>query len=230
MSKHLDRELAQLNKKLMSLFGDVERMINLAKEALCEQKVELVDDIIFSDQRVDEREVEIEEDCLKILALHQCVAADLRRLTTVMKINSDLERIADLACNIAARARCVHDYPYFPIPDHLPEMVNKACLMVRMSLDSFVDTDIELAKDVIKLDASVDDFLLSVLSELKDLMKQDTDILEPALHCFTAARQVERIADLAENIAEDMIYYIDGEIVRHHHEKISDHPRPIEND
>jgi phosphate transport system protein len=137
-----------------------------------------------------------------------------------MKINSDLERIADLACNIASRAKDVHAYSHFPIPDHLPEMVNKACLMVRMSLDSFVDTDIELAKDVIKLDASVDEYHLSVISELRNRMKQDAAIVEPALHCFTAARQIERIADLAENIAEDMIYYIDGEIVRHHHEKI----------
>jgi len=204
----------------MSLFGDVERMILLAREALCNQKTELVDQIIDSDRQVDECEVEIEEDCLKILALHQCVASDLRRLTTVLKINSDLERIADLACNIASRARGVHRHPHFPIPDHLPEMVNKACLMVRMSLDSFVDTDIELAKDVIKLDQSVDEYHLSVISELRNLMKQDSEIVEPALHCFTAARQIERIADLAENIAEYMIYYIDGEIVRHHHEKI----------
>jgi phosphate transport system protein len=229
MSKHLQRELEQLNRKLMSLFGDVERMINLAKDALCNQKVELVAGVIASDVQVDEREVEIEEDCLKILALHQCVAADLRRLTTVLKINSDLERIADLACNIASRARDVHAYPYFPIPDHLPEMVNKACLMVKMSLDSFVDTDLELAKDVIKLDASVDEYHLSVISELRDLMKQDSEIVEPALHCFTAARQIERIADLAENIAEDMIYYIDGEIVRHHHERIEHISDPNEN-
>lgn len=215
MSKHLQRDLEKLNRKLMSNFADVEKMINLAKEALCNQKIELVDGIIESDPIVDEREVEIEEDCLKILALHQCVAADLRRLTTVLKINSDLERIADLACNIANRARCVHEYAYFPIPDDLPEMVNKACLMVRMALDSFVETNIAMAKEVIQLDYSVDSLLLSVLDELRELMKQDPKIIEPALHCFTAARQLERIADLAENIAEDMIYYIDGEIVRH---------------
>ena len=226
MSKHLQRELEQLNRKLMSLFGDVERMINLAKDALCGQKTELADEIIATDLIVDEREVEIEEDCLKILALHQCVAADLRRVTTVLKINTALERIGDLACNIASRAKDVHRHPYFPIPDYLPEMVNKACLMVRMSLDSFVDTDIELAKDVIKLDQSVDEYHLSVIAELRELMKKNAEIVEPALHCFTAARQIERIADLAENIAEDMIYYIDGEIIRHHHEKIdqlSDH-------
>lgn len=220
MARHLERELEKLNKKLMSLFADVERMILLAREALCNQKTDLVDQIIAADRQVDECEVEIEEDCLKILALHQCVATDLRRLTTVLKINSDLERIADLACNIASRAKDVHRHAHFPIPDHLPEMVNKACLMVRMSLDSFVDTDIELAKDVIKLDQSVDEYHLSVISELRNLMKEDSSIVEPALHCFTAARQIERIADLAENIAEDMIYYIDGEIVRHRHEKI----------
>ena len=204
----------------MSQFGDVERMIQLARDALCNQKTELVEGIIAADVQIDEREIEIEEDCLKILALHQCVATDLRRLTTVLKINSDLERIADLACNIAARAKEVHDYPHFPIPDHLPEMVDKACLMVRMSLDSFVDADIELAKDVIKLDVSVDEYHLSVIGELRTKMQADSEIIEPALHCFTAARQIERIADLAENIAEDMIYYIDGEIVRHHHERI----------
>lgn len=199
----------------MSNFGDVEKMINLTGEALCNQKTELVDEIIQSDFAVDEREVEIEEDCLKILALYQCVAADLRRLTTVLKINADLERIADLACNIASRARCVHEYAYFPIPDDLPEMLSKTCLMVRMALDSFVNSDMALANEVIQLDFSVDNLLLSVLDELRELMKQDVKIIEPALHCFTAARQLERIADHAENIAEDMIYYIDGEIVRH---------------
>jgi len=219
MSKHLQRDLEKLNRTLMSNFGDVERMINLAKEALCNQQVELVDEIIQSDVLVDEREVEIEEECLKILALHQCVAADLRRLTTVLKINSDLERIADLACNIASRARGVHKYAYFPIPDDLPEMVNKACLMVRMALDSFVESDTQLANEVIQLDYSVDRLLLSVLDELRELMKKESEIIEPALHCFTAARQLERIADLAENIAEDMIYYIDGEIVRHRNNK-----------
>ena len=214
-SKHLNRELEKLNKKLVSNFGDVERMIHLAKDSLCEQKTDLVQGILDSDHLVDEREVEIEEDCLKILALHQCVAADLRQLTTVLKINSDIERIADLACNIAQRAECVHQYAWFPIPDELPEMMEKTCLMVRMAFDSVVEADIKLAEAVIRLDVAVDQHLLSVLDELRELMKRDTKIIEPSLHCFTAARQVERIADLAENIAEDMIYFIDGEIVRH---------------
>ncbi len=199
----------------MSLFGVVEQMIDKAVRALCEQQVELAREVIETDPLVDESEVRIEEDCLKILALHQPVAADLRRITTVLKINSDLERIADLACNIAERAQCMHEHPYFPIPDELPQMVRQATQMVRMALDSFVNSDLELAYQVIECDQAVDNFNLSVIHELRQLMQQDSNLVEPALHCFSASRHVERIADHAENIAEDVIYLVDGDIVRH---------------
>ncbi len=138
-------------------------MIDKAVRALCEQQVELAREVIETDPLVDESEVRIEEDCLKILALHQPVAADLRRITTVLKINSDLERIADLACNIAERAQCMHEHPYFPIPDELPQMVRQATQMVRMALDSFVNSDLELAYQVIECDQAVDDFNLDVI-------------------------------------------------------------------
>lgn len=217
MSKHLQKDVDNLHHRLMSLFGVVEQMIDKAVRALCEQRVELADEVIESDSQVNQAEVEIEEECLKILALHQPVAADLRRVTTVLKINSDLERIADLACNIAERAQCMHEHPYFPIPDKLPAMVRQATTMVRLALDSFVESDLSLAKKVIQLDANVDDFNLSVILELQALMKQDSELVEPALHCFSASRHVERIADHAENIAEDVIYLVDGDIVRHRH-------------
>jgi len=199
----------------MSLFGVVEQMIDQSVRALCEQQVELAREVIESDERVDRTEVRIEEDCLKILALHQPVAADLRRVTTVLKINSDLERIADLACNIAERAQCVHRHPYFPIPDRLPGMVRQATVMVRLALDSFVESDVRLARKVIESDELVDEANLAVILELRELMQQDSNLIEPALHCFSAARHVERIADHAENIAEDVIYLVDGDIVRH---------------
>lgn len=217
MSKHLQKDVDLLHRGLMSLFGVVEQMIDKAVRALCEQRVELAEEVIETDLQVNQTEVEIEEDCLKILALHQPVAADLRRVTTVLKINSDLERIADLACNIAERAQCMHQHPYFPIPDQLPEMVRQATIMVRLALDSFVDSDAALAKKVIQLDAAVDDCNLAVIQELRGLMKQDQALVEPALHCFSASRHVERIADHAENIAEDVIYLVDGDIVRHRH-------------
>ncbi|MCH2177511.1 MAG: phosphate signaling complex protein PhoU [Mariniblastus sp.] len=217
MSKHLERDVEKIHKRLMSLFAIVEQMIDNAVRALCEKRVELAQEVIASDHQVDSMEVEIEEECLKILALHQPVAADLRRLTTVLKINVELERMADLACNIAERAECLHDHAHFPIPEQMPEMVRQATMMVRMTLDAFVDSDAELAKKVIQCDDAVDENNLLIISELKNLIKQDSSLTEPALHCFSASRHVERIADLAENIAEDVIYLVDGDIVRHRH-------------
>lgn len=218
MSKHLQNDVDQLHRRLMALFGVVEQMADKSVRALCENRVELAQEVIDTDPQVNTTEVEIEEDCLKILALHQPVAADLRRVATVLKINSDLERIADLACNIAERARCMHQHAYFPIPDQLTPMVRQSTLMVKMALDSFVNSDVGLANQVIQLDQSVDDYNLAVINELTELMQQDNQYVEPALHCFSASRHVERIADHAENIAEDVIYLVDGDIVRHRHE------------
>ena len=229
MSKHLQTDVDNLHRSLMSLFGVVEQMIDKSLRALCDRQVELVREVVETDHRVDGLEVAIEEDCLKILALHQPVAADLRRITTVLKINYDLERIADLACNIGERAVGIHEYPYFPIPEQMPLMVRKATAMVRMALDSFVDGDSQLAREVIVCDQEVDDFNLAVILELRALMKQDVTMLEPALHCFSASRNIERIADHAENIAEDVIYLVDGDIVRHHKKQqkyLNSRPRP----
>lgn len=217
MARHLQNDVDKLHRSLMSVFGIVEQMIDNAVRALCEQQVELVADVLSSDDQINNREVEIEEDCLKILALHQPVAKDLRRIATVLKINSDIERIADLACNIAERAQNMHEYAYFPIPTQLPQMVSVATSMVRMSLDAFVESNSRLAKQVITTDQVVDRLNLDVIIELQDLMKSDPQLVVPALHCFSAARHIERIADHAESISEDIIYMIDGDIVRHRH-------------
>ncbi len=217
MARHFERDVELLHKRLMSVFGIVEQMIDNAVRSLCEQKVDLADEVIVTDSQVDALEVEIEEECLKILALHQPVASELRRIATVLKINVELERMADLACNIAERARSMHLHPFFPIPDQLPEMVQQSTAMVRLALDSFVDSNVVLAKKVIIADAAVDENNVAVIEELLALMKEDDTLIEPALHCFSAARHVERIADLAENIAEDVIYLVDGDIVRHKH-------------
>ena len=218
MSRHLQKDVDSIHRRLLALFGVVEQMIDKAVRALCEQKVELAAEVIATDHEVNQAEVEIEEECLKVLALQQPVAFDLRRVASVFKINSDIERIADLACNIAERARCMHKQPYFPIPDELPLMAKQASKMVRMALDSFVEADVDLAKQVIQMDASVDSANLHVIDELQNLMKQDKNLVESALHCFSASRHLERIADHAENIAEDVIYFVDGEIIRHRHE------------
>lgn len=216
MSKHLQRDLDQLRHELLSLFGIVEQMIANAFRALRDRRTDLARDVIATDEQVDSREVHIEEECLKLLALHQPVASDLRWLTMVIKINSDLERMADLACNIAERAEALNLYPMFPIPEDLQTMVRKASAMVRYALDAFVDTDVKLAKSVIKADDEVDELNRNVIAQLQDLMKESPENVEPALHCFSAARHLERVADLAENLAEDVIFMVDGQIVRHH--------------
>ncbi|MCP4096517.1 MAG: phosphate signaling complex protein PhoU [Planctomycetaceae bacterium] len=221
MAKHFLKDVEVIHNRLMSLFGVVEQMIDKAVRALCEQKVELAIEVIETDHEVNQTEVEIEEECLKILALHQPVATDLRRITTVLKINSDLERIADLGCNIAERAQCMHEHPFFPIPEQLTDMVRQSTMMVRLALDAFVESNVDLAKKVIQLDASVDAYNLSVIEELQTLMRQDSDLVVPALHCFSASRHVERIADHAENIAEDVIYLVDGDIIRHRHDLLT---------
>jgi phosphate transport system protein len=217
MSKHLQRDIHLLHQRLMTLFGTVEKMIDDSFQAFSQQRLELVPSVISTDRIVNSAEVEIEEECLKILALHQPVAADLRRVTTVLKINVELERMADLACNISERAESLHQFPYFPVPDQLKEMVRQATFMVRMALDSFVGSDAALAKKVIQLDDAIDQYNRSVIAELQSLILQDPQLAVPAFHCFSASRHVERIGDLAENIAEDVIYLVDGDIVRHRH-------------
>lgn len=217
MSKHLQRELDQLRHELLSLFGIVEQMIDKAFQALRDRRTDLALEVINSDRVVDQREVHIEEECLKLLALHQPVASDLRWLTMVIKINADLERMADLGCNIAERAQALNLHPLFPIPDDLQTMVYEASAMVRQALDAFVEADISLAEKVIASDDQVDALNRKMIDELQAKMKESPDNVEPALHCFSAVRNLERIADLAENLAEDVIFMAEGEIVRHRH-------------
>ena len=133
------------------------------------------------------------------------------------KLNADLERIADLACNIAERAEYLQGYPYFPTPSELSSMAENATEMLRMALDSFMNSDTKAAERVIQLEARLDQQNRDVIKELEDLLRQDSTLVEPALHVFSAARNVEQVADHAENIAEEVIYMIDGEIIRHKH-------------
>lgn len=215
MTKHLDRDLTDLHRDILSLGAKVEEMIDLAARSLIEQRVDLAEQVIADDEHVDAEEVAIEEECLKMLALHQPVATDLRRIATIIKINNDLERIADLAVNIAQRAIGVADYPRFCIPDGVDEMVWKVTEMLRSALDAFIKMDTVLAKDVILRDDEVDRFNADLIASLRYMMQNDVQMIAPALHCFSAIRHLERIADLATNLAEDAIYLVDGEIVRH---------------
>lgn len=217
MSKHLERSLDQLRDHLITQFGVVERMVQLSVRSLVERRTDLADRVIKSDHDVDKQDVLIEEECLKTLALHQPVANELRWLITVIKVNGELERMADLACNIAERAKALDLYPLFPVPDELSEMVAITTGMVRRALDSFVGGDSALAAEVIKTDDQVDHLNRVVIEALQESMQSDPENVIPGVHCFSVSRHLERIGDMAENVSEEVIYLVEGEIVRHQH-------------
>ncbi len=215
MSKHLERDLDNLQKDLLALAASVEEAIFKAIRALQERDVALAEEVIDGDSDIDEEENHVEEECLKVLALHQPVAVDLRRVTSVLQINTDLERMADLAEDIAERAVALARWPAIPIPADLQRMTDLASSMVRQALDAFVNLDAKLARLVCRLDDEVDRYNKSIIDELIRLMQRSPDMVEPGLSFFSATRHLERIADHATNIAEDVIYLVEGAIVRH---------------
>jgi phosphate transport system protein len=217
MSKHLQRDLDHLNDELLKISSMVEEMIDKATQALIERRVQLADEVVGSDEYVDRHEVHVEEDCLKMLALHQPVAVDLRRIATVLKVNNDLERIADLAVSIAQRAKAMDEFPAFPIPEQLPSIVNLSTQMVRGAMDAFVNMDVASARRIMALDATVDQLNRDIIVELQNTMQKRPELVAAALHCFSAVRHIERIADHATNISEDVVYLVEGDIVRHRH-------------
>lgn len=214
MTKHLQRDMENLQHELLSLSALVEDMIAKATRALREKDIQLACEVIDSDGEIDAREVHVEEKCLAILALHQPVAIDLRRIATSLKVNSDLERMADLAVNVAERAKHLAQRD-FVVPSTIDWMVDIAANMVREALDALVELDVALARKVCAKDDEVDELNRQVIDELLEIMHRDPSKVEAALHCFSAARHLERIADHATNIAEDVIYLVDGEITRH---------------
>jgi phosphate transport system protein len=219
MSKHLERDLEALERAILAQSSRVEEMIAKACQALVERRADVSEEVIANEHEINVREVRIEEECLKILALHQPVAVDLRRTATLLKINSELERIADLAVNIAERTKPLGCYPEFEIPPKLERMSLKATDMVHDALDAFVDLDVQASRDVCRRDDEVDELNRQVIDDLYDMMQSRPNTVEPAMHMFSISRHVERIADCATNIAEDVIYLVEGEIARHHFEE-----------
>lgn len=217
MSKHLSRDIEALEQHLLGMSALVEDMIDKASRALRQRDAETAREVIDSDDEVDQREVQIEEECLKILALHQPVAVDLRRTATILKINNDLERMADLAVNVAERSLRIDAYRDFEIPHALERMTENSISMVRRAIDALVQLDAGAANQVLRDDDEVDEDCVQVIGELYNVMRQHPEQVEPALHCFSATRHIERIADHATNIAEDVLYLIKGDIARHRH-------------
>jgi phosphate transport system protein len=215
MSKHLERDLKRVEKGILSLGSLVEEAVNRAILALVSRRTDLAQEVIDGDAAIDEREVEFEEDCLKALALHQPVAQDLRFLVAALKVNRMLERMGDLAVNIAKCAiRLAKEAPV-EAPLDFPHMVATVRNMVRQSLDSLVQGDPQLAYEVLAQDDDVDSALRQIHNVLKELMKAHPDTIEGAVNTLIASRHLERIADYATNIAEDVVFMVEGEIIRH---------------
>lgn len=215
MSIHLIRDLETLHRDILSMCANVEEMIHIAVQGLSHPRAELAGELVERDKKIDRLDVKIEEDCLKILALHQPVAIDLRRITTVMKISGELERVADLGVNIAERAGGLVQTEAIEIPAKLQEMAKTALEMLHQSIDSYVELDSQLAQQVIREDSIVDDKNREIINELTALIKLNPDQVEAGLNLFSASRHIERVADHATNIAEDVVYLVEGEIIRH---------------
>lgn len=213
MAKHLQRDLEGLKREILAVGTLVEEAINSSLRAVLDRRGELAERVIAQDSVIDAREVAVEDECLKILALHQPVAADLRFVVSVLKVNNDLERMGDLAANIARRTR--HVLLQGPMLVDFTEMGRKVTDMVRLSLDALVRHDTEQARRVCALDGEVDQDHRAVFTILKDAMRKDPETIERAVNALSISRCLERIADLATNIAEDVVFMVDGEVIRH---------------
>jgi phosphate transport system protein len=215
MSSHLCGAIENLKKEILALGTVVEENLLKAIRALETRDNKLARSIIEHDAEVDRMEVELEEDCLKTLALHQPVAIDLRYIVAILKINNDLERIGDLAVNIAQRAAYLTAREKVDIGFDYQEMARRVELMVEKSLDSLVNLDTGLAREVCAADDEVDDMNRQMLQRVQDAIREDPEGMDRYIQYLLVARHLERVADHATNIAEDVIYMVEGEIVRH---------------
>ncbi len=215
MSKHLQRDIEILKKETLMLGAMVGDAIKKAVYALVDRRSELIDEIIENDDIIDEKEVSIEEECLKALALHQPVAGDLRFIIVILKVNNDLERMADLAVNIAERAQYLSRKEKLDVSLDFDLMTQKVETMVQESITALIERDTTLARKVLKMDDDVDTLNKEMYEVLQKLMIKDPSTVKRAVHMLSSSRHLERIADLATNIAEDVVFMVDGELIRH---------------
>ncbi len=216
MSLHMQREMEKLKKKLLYLGSLVEDNLKAAIRSVANRDNLLASQVIQKDKLVDEMEVEVEEDCLKVLALYQPVAGDLRFIVAVLKINNDLERIGDQAANIATKVKSLGPGANANIPFNFDEMYENVQMMLRQSLDSLINMDTSVARAVCRNDDKVDEMKKVVREQVMAEISVHPDYAVVLMANLGVARNLERVADLATNIAEDVIYMTVGNIVRHH--------------
>jgi len=215
MTRHLQKELDKLKKRILSLGATVEERVRMAKMAIETRDIFIAQNIIDSDFEIDETEMEIEEECLKILALHQPVAVDLRFISAVIKINNDLERIGDEAVNIAERILIIAKRNKLEIGFDYSLMADKTQEMLNRSLDAVVNMDLDLAVKICISDDEIDDMQTQAYDVIKQAIRENPTRVGYLINLLLISRHLERIADHATNIAEEVVYMIEGEIVRH---------------
>lgn len=219
MERHFDEELKELKQKLLQMASLAEESIAKSVKALVERDKKLADAVIDSDEVLNLLEIEIDELCLRLLALRQPIARDLRFITSALKINSDLERIGDLSVNIAQRSLDLIEQPLLKPLIDIPRMAQLAQKMVKDSLDAFVNRDAELARDVCRRDDEVDQLNHQIFRELLTYMIQDPTTITRSVDLILVGRHLERIADHATNIGEDVVYMVKGKTIKHHIEE-----------
>jgi phosphate transport system protein len=213
-------ELVKLRKKIMQLGTMVEERVRNATSVIVSRDEELIQKILLTDYEIDEMEVEIEEDCLKILALHQPVAGDLRFIITVIKINNEIERIGDMAVSIALRVQTISECfkAYYPLGQgwvyDYSKMSEKVITMLKMSLDALVNRDAKLARQVFMLDDEVDAIMKDAYDKVRQRLRNNPEHPGCLINVYLLARHLERIGDRSTNIAEDVIHLVEGTIVR----------------
>ena len=215
MTRHMDREISKLKRKILALSAVVEGSVQRAVQALATRDDKLANEVIERDVEIDQAEVDVEEECLKSLALYQPVAIDLRFVIAILKINNDLERIGDEAVNIAERALFLSRQERISMPFDFALMSEKTQAMLRKSLDSLVNLDAGLAHAVGRDDDEVDDLNRQAYLRIQQAIRRDPEKVEALVHLLSISRHMERIADYATNIAEEVVYMIEGEIIRH---------------
>jgi phosphate transport system protein len=215
MSVFMMREIDRLKKSILSLSAHVEEAVNRSVRAVTERDNELANKVIEGDAEIDAKEVEVEEECLKILALHQPVASDLRYIIAVLKMNNDLERMGDLAVGISRNALRLAKMNAKTISLDVQPMAEKVRSMLKNSLDALVNLDVELAQNVLVTDKEVDALNRALYAEAVESAQPDREERDCIQRQISIARNLERIADHATNVCEDVIYLVQGDIVRH---------------
>ena len=214
--RHFGEELDELKQRLLLMGGLAEERVRLAMQALVERDRDLIADVIGGDQALNMMQLEIDDRCFKLFALYQPMAVDLRTIVSAIKINSDLERVGDLAVNIAEAAERYVGHPPVKALIDLPRMGALAQLMLRQALDAFVSQDINAAQDVLSQDDVLDGLKNQIFRELLTYMLGDARKIEPGIDLILISRHLERVGDHATNIAEDVIFIVEARDVRHH--------------